>query len=67
MINMNVGPDSCQIVNRAVKDMMEELNCFFFGGGGGWGGGGEKINNLLFLNVLNHRSKRKGNMLFLLL
>ena len=65
MINMNVGPDSCQIVNRAVKDMMEELNCFFIGGLGGWGG--EKINNLLFLNVLNHRSKRKGNMLFLLL
>lgn len=44
MINMNVGPDSCQIVNRAVKDMMEELNCFFIGGlGGFWevGGGGE--------------------------
>lgn len=65
---MNVGPDSCQIVNRAVKDMMEELNCFFIGGlGGFWEGGGAKINNLLFLNVLNHRSKRKGNMLFLLL
>ena len=39
---MNVGPDSCQIVNRAVKDMMEELNCFFIGGLGGWGGGERK-------------------------
>lgn len=43
MINMNVGPDSCQIVNRAVKDMMEELNCFFIGGLGGWGGGRKSI------------------------
>ena len=41
MINMNLGPDSCQIVKRTVKDMMEELNCYLTGGLWVVGGGGK--------------------------